>query len=192
MAAHSHCVHPRHSCACLAMQVAGHLFEGRGSGSYLAQYLLCLCCQLSLSVSSSVSLHVYHTVQKERLALLWMTLATSTSLCRYIPTSQSLPASPGTLPKMSVSQSQGHEDASAMPWPSLHEVFVMQTGPRGQREWKFYETVQHEKQAAAATSSTVGAPHDPWKAQGTAHGKASLWYICVPLQVRVPASAVPA
>ena len=30
----------------------------------------------------------------------------------------------------------------------------MQTGPRGQREWKFYETVQHEKQAAAAASST--------------------------------------
>ena len=35
----------------------------------------------------------------------------------------------------------------------------MQTGPRGQREWKFYETVQHEKQAAAAASSTVGEPH---------------------------------
>ncbi|CAL5229779.1 g13168 [Coccomyxa viridis] len=39
---------------------------------------------------------------------------------------------------------------------SGHFYKPLQTGPRGQREWKFYETVQHEKQAAAATSSTVG------------------------------------
>ena len=50
---------------------------------------------------------------------------------------------------------------------AFHELFVMQTGPRGQREWKFYETVQHEKQAAAAASSTVGEPHDP--SEGTGH-----------------------
>lgn len=47
VAVHLHSVDPRHSCACLAMQVAGHLFEGRGSGSY-CQYLLLL----SLHVSS--------------------------------------------------------------------------------------------------------------------------------------------
>ena len=33
----------------------------------------------------------------------------------------------------------------------------MQTGPRGQREWKFYETIKHEKQAAAAGSNNSGA-----------------------------------
>lgn len=49
-----------------------------------------------------------------------------------------------------------HDRTDTIPMPRL---FAMQTGPRGQREWKFYETVQHEKQAAAAALSTVGAPH---------------------------------
>ena len=75
---------------------------------------------------------------------------------------------------------------------AFHEVFVMQTGPRGQREWKFYETVQHEKQAAAAASSTVGEPHDFPKTRGTTHGNASLWHIRVPPQEEALASALPA
>ena len=57
-AAQLHRGHPRHSCACLAMQVAGHLFEGRGSGSYISQYMLSLLLHALMFVSSSIVLHV--------------------------------------------------------------------------------------------------------------------------------------
>ena len=46
VADHLHCVDPRHLCACLAMQVAGHLFEGRGSGSYPVSVCCSCCCLL--------------------------------------------------------------------------------------------------------------------------------------------------
>ena len=50
----------------------------------------------------------------------------------------------------------GYRIAAACHGAAFHKAFVVQTGPRGQRELKFYETVHHEKQGAAASPSTVG------------------------------------
>ncbi|CAK0784397.1 hypothetical protein CVIRNUC_007601 [Coccomyxa viridis] len=43
---------------------------------------------------------------------------------------------------------------------SGHFYKPLQAGARGQREWKFYETVQLEKQAAVASSSTVDSSYE--------------------------------
>ena len=42
-------------------------------------------------------------------------------------------------------------------WQPEITILGMQTGPRGQREWKFYESLKHEKQAAAAGSNNSSA-----------------------------------
>lgn len=158
------------------MQVAGHLFEGGGSGSCLLSICCVTCCQLSLALLMCAepvrsllthalswraegkagslvddSGHFYKPLQVQPHTPSLATVVRGA--CTMCLTSSALR---GPCTSFLTAWNMRNRIAVACHSVAFHKVLVVQTGPRGQRELKFYETVHHEKQGAAASPSTVG------------------------------------